>query len=491
VISGNDRLLVGAFSFDDFAIGELDVSERFEYARIFQLGRQIGRPSSVDADGQFSVRKGFYPPRMVLSVAPSGRLYVADAGRLQWFRSDGLFLGSRRDLGIWSVAAATDGTLWTTSGSGIRHLDAEGARLATFLAPGPGSADDIVVAPDGTLFVADTRIGLVQHLSSGGRKLGAWGSPLDFGESGFGICFDWDALGASCGQQLIALSPDGTVVYLLASSRGRVHRYTVEGEWLGGIDGLTAEPEIQQTAQGIAVAPDGSILVADTAAREVIRFAPDGSILERIVGAEGKARGQFDRPGGLAVAPDGAWFVADREHGRVLAYGPRPRDSWRGEYFGNPWLVEHPLAIAESADIDFEWTMAAPDPALEAEAWSARFERTLRLSPGAHSFELEAEGGARLWLGDSLVVDDWGLDKISRSGAFEMPLDGEILARLEFRDATGPTSLSLTFDGARLPTETREPTATATATLASTETPIPTATPTRQPLYLPMTWRNG
>jgi DNA-binding beta-propeller fold protein YncE len=80
----------------------------------------------------------------------------------------------------------------------------------------------------------------------------------------------------------------------------------------------------------LAVAPDGSIWVADGDNNRFVIFAPDGSLLE-VWGTKGSGEGEFDfttigfggyDQGAVAFAPDGTFYVADPGNHRIQKFGP-------------------------------------------------------------------------------------------------------------------------------------------------------------------------
>ncbi len=81
---------------------------------------------------------------------------------------------------------------------------------------------------------------------------------------------------------------------------------------------------------GVAVAPDGAILVADAAADQVMRFSSDGLMtvfagtgVGGFSGDGGQAiAAQLDTPAGLAIARDGSVLIADYGNSRVRRVSP-------------------------------------------------------------------------------------------------------------------------------------------------------------------------
>ncbi|HEY8369003.1 MAG TPA: NHL repeat-containing protein, partial [Thermodesulfobacteriota bacterium] len=67
---------------------------------------------------------------------------------------------------------------------------------------------------------------------------------------------------------------------------------------------------------GLAAAPDGTLLVADTGNHRIVRLAPDGRIVATY-GGPGDDPGEFERPAAVAAAPDGTFLVADTGNHRV------------------------------------------------------------------------------------------------------------------------------------------------------------------------------
>ncbi len=80
----------------------------------------------------------------------------------------------------------------------------------------------------------------------------------------------------------------------------------------------------------LAIAPDGSIWVADGDNHRIQIFAPDGSFLETW-GTSGSGEGELDfttigwggyNEGAIAFAPDGSFYIADVGNHRIQKFGP-------------------------------------------------------------------------------------------------------------------------------------------------------------------------
>jgi hypothetical protein len=171
---------------------------------------------------------------------------------------------------------------------------------------------------------------------------------------------------------------------------------------------------------------------------------------------------------------------------------------WKGEYWANPTLTGQPVLVRNDATVDFNWGRNAPVPlVLPADNFSARWTRTVALDTAVYRFRILVDDGARLWLGNQLIINDW------RDGAVrELTVDYPVTAgthslRLEYYERTGDARIRLTWEKltptatatpvpptptltptAVPPTNTPIPSATPTETAVPTDTPLPTETPT-------------
>ena len=188
-----------------------------------------------------------------------------------------------------------DGRLYVDEkfGARIAVLDPDTLELIEMLGEGflPG-VHDISFGPDGSVAVAVTNAGAVAVYES----LSVLGDEPDIGV-------------AAPGTEGALLHSNGDL-YAMASAIGVLARFrdlklvsTVEGH---------------PGAHDVAEAPDGTIWVADNAARRLVRYTPD---LERVQVVEGPAFG-FRGPRYLDVTETGMLVVADQDAHRILMIDP-------------------------------------------------------------------------------------------------------------------------------------------------------------------------
>jgi predicted membrane-bound mannosyltransferase/DNA-binding beta-propeller fold protein YncE len=173
----------------------------------------------------------------------------------------------------------------------------------------------LAFAPDGTLYVADSRSHRILHLDTEGHVLQAWGSFAD----GVGS----PALPGTFNEPWgIAIGPDGSI-YVTDTWNHRVEKFTPQGkfvtEW--GYFGQGETPDAFYGPRGLAVDSNGHVFVADTGNKRIVVFDSDGNFITQF-GSAGMDPGLFDEPVGVAVDRDGRLYVADTWNQRIQTFLP-------------------------------------------------------------------------------------------------------------------------------------------------------------------------
>ncbi len=209
---------------------------------------------------------------------------------------------------------------------------------------GPGQFSGprgLAIAPDGSIYIADTMNHRIQHLSPQGEVLAVWGEPSDEAALAGSFNEPWD----------VAVGPDGSV-YVADTWNHRVQRFSAEGEFLGsfGSEGQAESPTSFWGPRGVAVDENGRVFVADTGNKRVVVFDSSGNALASF-GGFGITLGGLDEPVGLAIGDLGMVYVADTWNQRISVFqevgesffeavAEWPIDGWFGQSLDNkPYLA--------------------------------------------------------------------------------------------------------------------------------------------------------
>jgi len=191
-----------------------------------------------------------------------------------------------------------------------------------------GKPADIAVAADGTLFLADTKNHAIVHIDPAGTLLYRWGS---FSGSEQTPSAPTGTFNEPWG---IGLAPDGTI-YVADTWNHRIQVFTAAGEYLRswGQFGQGVEPSGLFGPRDVAVGHDGLIYVSDTGNKRIVVYTSEGEYVTQI-GGEGDQLGKFVEPVGIAFSEAGDLYVADEGNRRVqvLAVGEagemNPKAAW-------------------------------------------------------------------------------------------------------------------------------------------------------------------
>jgi hypothetical protein len=219
-----------------------------------------GDPTLIDGPALMSVSD--------LEVAPDGRIWVLDATLGQIVRFEptgggsvvaGAALGLYRPRGL---GLAPDGTLYVadTGGSRVVHVSADGALLGT-IGPDVGGPEriqqptDVAVGQGGDLFVVNGVDGALFHLTSDGRYLTDWRVLANDTERG----------------PHLAISTDGAI-WVSEPDGQRLSRFSSDGT-AAGVISETHQGRVLRAPMGLAIGPDDTLYVGDISLKSVMAIS--------------------------------------------------------------------------------------------------------------------------------------------------------------------------------------------------------------------------
>jgi len=340
-------------------------------SRLVKLGPAAGGGLPLEGVfGTFGTGPGQIQfPRSI--AVGGGEVFLAEAGtnRVQVFGQDG---ASRRTFGFparaggdftlpHGIAADRHGDVLAADTFAYRGLDLRpdgsvravvgAAKLLDTTRDPDAQADrflglvDVSQAPDGTIVALDSRAMRVVRFDVEGRLLGVLARDVASSRSGAaegGIAVD-------AGGAVWIADAEGDVLKRLDPVSGAV-TVTVGGTGTG--------PGQLNAPQGVRVAADGHLWVADGGNARVQELLPDGTHV-RTIGTSGAVERQLEKPVALALDGRGRVYVADVAKSRILVYATADGayvTRW-GERGVEPGQLLHPRGVA----VDCNGTVTVAD----------------------------------------------------------------------------------------------------------------------------------
>jgi RHS repeat-associated protein len=278
-------------------------------------------PTGPDpANGQPALTAGFCDISGI-DVGPDGSLYISDQtlSRVRRVRPDG--------------------TIEAIAGDGTRAFSGDGGQAT---AASLNEPTDLAVAPDGSVYIVDSRNGRIRKIGPDGliETVAGDGTFCDFDQLKLNPPEDGDPATTqhACFIEDVEVGPDGGL-YFAQSVHLRVRRIDTDGivQTFAGCgtcstqgDGGPATDARLEDVRSIDFAPDGSLYLAHTIANRIRKVDQAGTITTYA----GKGAGNFSGDGGaaaaaelqapesVAVARDGSVLIADTFNFRFRRVSP-------------------------------------------------------------------------------------------------------------------------------------------------------------------------
>jgi hypothetical protein len=124
----------------------------------------------------------------------------------------------------------------------------------------------------------------------------------------------------------------------------------------------------------------------------------------------------------------------------------------RGEYYDNKDLTGLKLTRTDPT-VDFNWGTGSPDRTVGADTFSVRWTGSVKGDHAqTYTFYTTSNDGVRLWVGGTLVVNNW-TDHGTRedSGTIALQAGQWYPVRLEYYEGTGSATIKLSYSSASTP----------------------------------------
>jgi glucose/arabinose dehydrogenase len=139
-------------------------------------------------------------------------------------------------------------------------------------------------------------------------------------------------------------------------------------------------------------------------------------------------------------------FVTTPAADRAWTAAYAPSAPFTGEYFNNQNLTGTPALTRQDKQVDFIWSTDPPGPGVDADHFSARWSKQEYFAAGRYKFTIASDDGARLYLDDQLVIDQW---HDQGPTAYDYVADfaaGPHKVRMEFYDNVVDASAKLSWE---------------------------------------------
>ncbi|MDK1080051.1 MAG: TIGR03663 family protein [Anaerolineae bacterium] len=302
---------------------------RFDYIRMWWPNQDyfgLTKDRIINAIQNPQIRNGIWDiwfNRDFASYAAATKPNSNSLSPATWEPSDKMRLYIRKDIAsqIWNYGAVPAAPIEIEDPTEGKDITLPANLVLDSNQPQPvdmNAPRSIAIAPDGSLYVADSRNHRILHLDEDGQLIETWGI---FAEEENGEPPPKGTFNEPWG---VAVGPDGSV-YVSDTWNHRIQKFSSDGSSIltwGHYDPSELDLEYGfYGPRGLAVDAEGYVYVADTGNKRIVVFDAQGEFISEF-GTAGFDPGQFDEPVGITVAKDGTVYVTDTWNKRIQTFKP-------------------------------------------------------------------------------------------------------------------------------------------------------------------------
>lgn len=119
--------------------------------------------------------------------------------------------------------------------------------------------------------------------------------------------------GAASFKDPFAVATAGGTIYVLDSAADTIDRFTLQGQYRG----MMLHDPVLDRARGMALGPNGTVLVANPASNSIVTLDRSGQILHTLGGTVGAGPTNLNQPSDVASGKGGLIYILDNNNQRV------------------------------------------------------------------------------------------------------------------------------------------------------------------------------
>ncbi len=165
-----------------------------------------------------------------------------------------------------------------------------------------------------------------------------------------------------------------------------------------------------------------------------------------VSGGDHQVKVDYFEKGGKAVAKVN-WQLVHPEGQPGGSGGGQFFPNWKAEYFNNTSLSGAPVLVRDDRYLNQNWGAGSPAPGIvNSDNFSTRWMKTLSGTPGTFNIILTSDDGARLYVNNQLLIDNWAVQAPTTRSASFYYTGGPALVRVEYFDNTGNALIDVHLD---------------------------------------------